>query len=99
MTSADWVQNRIKNLKTKTFSELAKLEPYQDEEILVEEKKQTLIIWKDMIGTKKIQIIININKNMSFKMGFRIMHAEGFIIEIDGSISDLNQETVYEYLA
>jgi len=89
------IMERLAIFKTKSFDELSNLDECQSEEVIVNEKKNSLAVWKDQIGIDKVQIVVQVYNY--FYLGFGIMNAESFTVDSSGRITDLKREELWDF--
>ena len=91
----DVIEDRLKELKQKSFRELALLPQYEGEKSTSGGKVITVSVWKEMPDEHQIQIVVQGYRHWFLGIGY--MHAQGFIIDDRGNMRDLATKEIYEF--
>jgi hypothetical protein len=91
----DLVATYVSELKGKSFSELSKLDDYQGKKIKSGGKTYVLSIWKETIEKREIKVVVQVYRY--WFLGVGKMYAEGFIVNVDGEITNLSRENLYDF--
>jgi len=84
----------LSELKKKSFTRLSQLEDYQEEKIVRNEHSYTIVIWKDTISATELRIVIQIY--CYWILGIGNVHTDGFRTSVEGKISNLTEEDIFE---
>ena len=89
------VTHKIEDLRKCSFDELSVLNPQGGEKIEIGKSHLTLSIYKDLPDSDRIRIVVQGYRN--FFLGIGQMHAEGFIINKKGEITELTRPELYDF--
>lgn len=92
----DVIRSRLQDLKRRPFDEIAQLKDYQSERTRLEGKPLTLSVWKDAISDHELRVVVQAYRH--WFLGIGRMAAQGFVIDRSGSVRDLSNEELYDFI-
>jgi len=93
---SELIERRLRELKQKPFTELARLPQYQGEKGTDGGKTVIVAVWKDTIDEHRLRIVVQTYRH--WFLGIGSMNARGFKIDDNGNISDLATKEIYEFI-
>jgi sugar-specific transcriptional regulator TrmB len=91
----DELQRRIEELKKLSANALENLPKQQEEEITIDGKNLSMVIWHDILNSQEHMVVVQIyEKNI---LGLGHMYADGFVVSIDGKIRPISNEEWYQF--
>ena len=92
----DLIQERLSELKTRSFNELSRLRDYQAEKVKSNGKEIVVAVWKDIDTEGDLRVVIQTYR--PWFLGIGRMDAGGFKLTPSGTVQDLKREEIYEFV-
>jgi len=96
---ADVVKSRKETLRTRDAQTLRALPSYSSEELSIENRTFTIGIYRETISPDENLIVVQCynQKSKFLWMTAGTMHAEGFVIQADGSLREAEDKLLWDY--
>lgn len=94
-TSREALDAQLELLRRKSYSELAQMPPYQEQEVDCSDGRHKLAIWKDAVENSELRVVVQAYKHILLGVG--LMQADGFRIRQGGEIQSVGTEELAEY--
>ena len=89
-------RDRTKRLKERSFAELSALSPSESETVLIGDQRVQTCIWRHILPDGRVRIVAQAYRPRF--LGIGTMTAEGFIMSSDGSVSDVPEKMMFEFI-
>lgn len=84
------VNERLRALKAMSFIDLTALPSVVSEDVALSEKKHTVSVWHDILGTGDHRVVVQLYQHGV--LGIGQMYAEGFVVNNRNERRELTQE-------
>ena len=89
------LEQKLVELKQKTFSELVKLPESEGERVKHRSRNVTVTVWKDAVAANSVRVVVQVYQH--FILGVGRMDAAGFCMDDQGLITDVDPDDLDEF--
>ena len=89
-------KERVPPLKACSFSDLCTLPPHKSEVLRVGDQEVSVCTYRDMLPDGRVRIVVQAYRYRL--LGAGTMTADGFIMSPDGSVGEVPEKMIYEFI-